>query len=202
MSRQNSGNRLDNDIVNCRTMDGYVDYTKILDNLDMVNDFTSTRKHRQTGLGSNSILKTSIDYQDELGSRIISLLLRDFTRLLDNYLDQKLSIKMGLENFNPQSIKFELSELILTKVKMLMASIEEGDLKKWLGSLSTGSNNILEREYFTKIKKLFERIKFIAGGSEETTINRKELRQMSTLIIEVNLYSILFLFLIMFRTQA
>ena len=183
-------------------MDGYVDYTKILDNLDMVNDFTSTRKHRQTGLGSNSILKTSIDYQDELGSRIISLLLRDFTRLLDNYLDQKLSIKMGLENFNPQSIKFELSELILTKVKMLMASIEEGDLKKWLGSLSTGSNNILEREYFTKIKKLFERIKFIAGGSEETTINRKELRQMSTLIIEVNLYSILFLFLIMFRTQA
>lgn len=142
--------------------------------------------HLSDKKGNNEMMYTTEDYNLELGNRISNLLLKDFTRLLDIYLDDKISQIGDLEQIDPKNLKFELSELILKKVSILMEAIEQGNLRKWLGSLGTSKSNVIERDFFTKIKKLFERMKFIVGGSEETIIERKDLRNMSQLFLDVS----------------
>lgn len=133
------------------------------------------------------LFTTTIEYNAQLGTRISNLMLQDFTRLLSIYLDHKIEKIEDLHQLDPKTLKFELSELILKKVEILMQAIEEGTLLKWLGSLATNKANVAERDHFTKLKKLFERVKFIVGGSEETIIERSDLRKMSQLFLEVSL---------------
>ena len=135
----------------------------------------------------SSIFLTTEDYNVELGNRICNLMLKDFTRQLDIYLDSKIAQVEDLDRLDPKNLKYELSDLILKKVTILMEAIEEGSLRKWLGSLATSKTNVQERDYFTKIKKLFERMKFIVGGSEDTVIDRTDLRKMSQLFLEVRI---------------
>jgi hypothetical protein len=155
----------------------------------------SSRRSSDAGRTHKVVAQSNNDpYQAEneqieaqLGNRIRNLLVKDFSSLLNIYLDQRLSNVEELEQLEPTSLKFELSELILKKVEILMDAVEEGSLSKWLSSLAASRSNVSEKERFTKIKRLFERTKFIAGGSEDSTVNRSDLRHLNTLLLEVSL---------------
>ena len=97
----------------------------------------------------------------------------------------KIEVAQDNEEFDCKSVRYELSELVLKKVGLMMDAIQEGDVSRWTQYLCTSKNNREEISHFKLIKKLYEKIKFIASGNEETILDRKDLRTMSQLLIEV-----------------
>jgi len=123
---------------------------------------------------------------EDLSNRIVDLVIKDFTRVLDTYLELKIEVASDEVQSDCKALRFEISDLVLKKVRLLMEAIQEGDVGKWISCLCTSKNNREEITHFSSIKKLYEKIKFISSGSEETILDRKDIRTMSQLIIEVS----------------
>lgn len=69
---------------------------------------------------------------EDLYSRIVDLVIKDFTRVLDTYMELKIELTQNAEQSDCKAVRFELSELVLKKVRLMMEAVKEGDVGKWI----------------------------------------------------------------------
>lgn len=129
---------------------------------------------------------------DDLCSRIVDLVIKDFTRVLDTYLELKIEVAQNGNHSDCKAVRFELSELVLKKVRLMMEAVQEGEVGRWIQYLCASKNNREEISHFRSIKKLYEKIRFISSGNEETLLDRRDIRTLSQLLIEVSLHLLRF----------